>query len=436
MKIFAATHNAHKIEEISRILPEFEIVADDPGDVDENAPDFAGNALIKVRAIAARHPGEWCMADDSGLEVRALGGAPGTRSARYAGEPCDTAANNALLMKNMEGVADRRANFTCAIAVSGPDGREWTVEGKSYGRIAEAPSGKGGFGYDPYFIPDGMDVSFADLPPDEKNAVSHRGRALEKARKIFEGGCGGRFDAVMKLVRIVNLPTVPGDILAGCAAALAAGADLGFRQVSAAVASSCFMYMFGMADNDIAGAGTDSPRRPIPAGLISLAGARVVAAALFLFAAAAGFAGSLPWTWWLAQSLLLASIVSYNRFKLAPLMGLCRCLNVIGGALAVLPASAAALRGALPYVVPLAAVSLGYVSFVTVYAADEDGDAAQRSFAGALIAAIVYLQLSALIAFALLFPAGRRMDILLVCGAAALVVLRLFRRMFRGVDAS
>ena len=110
MRIFVATHNVHKLREISQIFPKFEIVADDPADIEENAPDFAGNALIKVRAIAGRHRGEWCMADDSGLEVAALGGAPGVRSARYAGEPTDTPANNALLLKNLDGVTDRRAN--------------------------------------------------------------------------------------------------------------------------------------------------------------------------------------------------------------------------------------------------------------------------------------------------------------------------------------
>ena len=177
-RLFAATHNAHKLAEIAAILPGFEIVADDPAGVEESAPDFAGNALIKVRAIAGRHRGEWCMADDSGLEVAALGGAPGVRSARYAGEPSDTAANNALLLKNLAGAADRRANFTCAIAVVAPDGTEKTITGKCFGRIAESPSGANGFGYDPLFIPDGHAVSFASLPSGEKNAISHRGRAL------------------------------------------------------------------------------------------------------------------------------------------------------------------------------------------------------------------------------------------------------------------
>ncbi|MGN0877748.1 MAG: RdgB/HAM1 family non-canonical purine NTP pyrophosphatase [Kiritimatiellia bacterium] len=187
MKLIVATHNQHKIREISQILPDFDIVADDPEGVEENAPDFVGNALIKVRAIAAKHAGCWCLADDSGLEVAALGGAPGVRSARYAGEPSNTPANNALLLKNLTGVTDRRANFTCAIALVDPSGAEHTAVGRCFGRIAETPSGAAGFGYDPLFVPDGHDVSFADLSADEKNAISHRGRALEEARKVIGG---------------------------------------------------------------------------------------------------------------------------------------------------------------------------------------------------------------------------------------------------------
>ena len=187
MKLFVATHNAHKLREISQILPAFEIVADDPEGVVEDAPDFAGNALLKVRAIASRHPGAWCMADDSGLEVAALGGAPGVRSARYAGEPSDTAANNALLLRNLEGVEDRCANFTCAVALVAPDGSEHVATGRSFGRIALASSGAAGFGYDPLFLPDGCDRSFAELSADEKNAISHRGRALAEAVKIIGG---------------------------------------------------------------------------------------------------------------------------------------------------------------------------------------------------------------------------------------------------------
>jgi len=185
MKIFVATHNAHKVREISQILGGIEVVPDDPEGVVEDAPDFAGNALIKVRAIAAKHKGEWCMADDSGLEVAALGGAPGVRSARYAGEPSNTPNNNALLLKNLTGVTDRRANFTCAVALVDPSGKEHVVEGKCFGRIAESASGAEGFGYDPLFVPDGCDRSFAELTADEKNLISHRGRALAQVVEVL-----------------------------------------------------------------------------------------------------------------------------------------------------------------------------------------------------------------------------------------------------------
>ena len=186
MMLFVATHNPHKVREISQILDNCEILADDPEGVEETAPDFAGNALIKVRAIAAQHPGAWCLADDSGLEVTALGGEPGVRSARYAGEPSNTPNNNALLLKNLTGVADRRARFTCCCALVDPAGKEYVVHGHCPGRIAEAPSGVDGFGYDPLFIPDGFTKSFAELTSAEKNAISHRGRALEQVKAILQ----------------------------------------------------------------------------------------------------------------------------------------------------------------------------------------------------------------------------------------------------------
>ena len=127
------------------------------------------------------------MADDSGLEVAALGGEPGVRSARYAGEPSDTAANNALLLRNLEGVADRRANFTCCVALVDPDGGEHVLAGRCYGTIALDASGIGGFGYDPLFVPDGYAKSFAELSAGEKNAISHRGRALAEVQKCIRG---------------------------------------------------------------------------------------------------------------------------------------------------------------------------------------------------------------------------------------------------------
>lgn len=185
MKIFVATHNAHKIREISQILAGCEIIPDDPEGVVEDALTFEGNALIKVRAIAKNHPGEWCMADDSGLQVASLGGEPGVRSARYAGESATTPENNALLMKNMEGVKDRSAQFVCTVALVDPTGKEHVVSGKCTGRISLSPDGSKGFGYDPLFVPDGRDVSFAALPAEEKNSISHRGRALAAVKDLI-----------------------------------------------------------------------------------------------------------------------------------------------------------------------------------------------------------------------------------------------------------
>ena len=190
MTLFVATHNQHKIREIGQILSGFEIIPDNPAGVVEDAPDFAGNALIKVRAIAALHPGEWCMADDSGLEVDALGGEPGVRSARYAGEEADTAKNNALLLRNLEGVADRRARFVCCCALVDPQGVEHVVAGSCEGRIAEAAAGVQGFGYDPLFIPDGCTESFAEISSERKNAISHRGRALAEVARVVKTQAG------------------------------------------------------------------------------------------------------------------------------------------------------------------------------------------------------------------------------------------------------
>lgn len=180
-RLVAATHNENKLREFREMLPGWEVSGDAP-DVEETEDTFAGNALLKARACAARNPGAWILADDSGLCVDALGGAPGVRSARYAGRDGDTPANNALLLANLDGAADRSAHFACAIALVSPNGAERLFEGRCNGRIATAPSGLGGFGYDPLFLPDSAGGrSFAELPPSGKNAISHRGRAIAKA---------------------------------------------------------------------------------------------------------------------------------------------------------------------------------------------------------------------------------------------------------------
>jgi len=187
MKLLVATRNKHKLEEIRQILalPGLALLAADevdglPEDVVEDADTFEGNALKKARELCATS-GLWALADDSGLEVAALGNAPGVFSARYAGEPCSYSANNAKLLRELDGVADRRAQFRCAIALCAPDGREWVVDGRCTGHIIEAPRGANGFGYDPLFVPDGHTQTFAELDCETKHTLSHRGNALRRA---------------------------------------------------------------------------------------------------------------------------------------------------------------------------------------------------------------------------------------------------------------
>jgi XTP/dITP diphosphohydrolase len=154
---------------------------------EEDQPDFAGNAVKKAEAVS-EFTGEIALGDDSGLEVEALDGRPGVRSARYAGEGCSYAANNRLLLKELEGVPPekRGARFVCAIAISVPGDQTYVVEGSCYGWIAESLQGEGGFGYDPLFIYPPAGVTFAEMEPEEKNRVSHRGRALLQARELLE----------------------------------------------------------------------------------------------------------------------------------------------------------------------------------------------------------------------------------------------------------
>jgi XTP/dITP diphosphohydrolase len=153
-------------------------------EVVEDAATFEGNAMKKARELGVAG-GLWTLADDSGLEVFALGGAPGVYSARYAGVEADHAANNAKLLAALQGIADRRAQFRCVLALYRPDGSTACVEGVCKGRIALQPDGSNGFGYDPLFIPDGYDQTFAALSLEEKNRISHRAIALKAARKAW-----------------------------------------------------------------------------------------------------------------------------------------------------------------------------------------------------------------------------------------------------------
>ncbi len=197
MEIVLSSRNKKKIAEMQAILtahlPDIRILSLDDigyvGDIEEDGDTFEANALIKARtaaeACAHRYAG---LADDSGLAVDALGGAPGVRSARYAGGHGDDAANNALLIQNLADIppAERTARFVCALALVLPDGREMTVRGETEGLIIDAPRGNGGFGYDPYFYYPPFAKTFSEMSADEKNAISHRGKAVEKLAEVME----------------------------------------------------------------------------------------------------------------------------------------------------------------------------------------------------------------------------------------------------------
>ncbi len=186
-RVVLATHNAHKVEEFQAIVaavrPDLEVVGYDGPEPVEDGVTFAANALIKARAAAA-HTGLPALADDSGVAVDVLGGSPGVFSAYWAGHKKDSAANLDLLLDQLSDVADphRTAQFVSVIALVHPDGREDTVEGRWPGRLATAPGGSGGFGYDPIFIPEGQtpgeERTVGQWSAEEKNAESHRARAF------------------------------------------------------------------------------------------------------------------------------------------------------------------------------------------------------------------------------------------------------------------
>lgn len=189
-KIVFATNNPHKLEEVRRMAEgKLEILSlDDIGcheEIPETADTLEGNALIKARYVSDRY-GLDCFADDTGLMTDALGGEPGFLSARYAGPGHDSAANMALLLRNMEGKEDRSARFVTVIALV--RGGETTLfEGRVEGTILTEPSGEGGFGYDPIFAPAETGIAFAAMTPEAKNAISHRGRATRKLMEHLLG---------------------------------------------------------------------------------------------------------------------------------------------------------------------------------------------------------------------------------------------------------
>jgi XTP/dITP diphosphohydrolase len=187
MKILIASRNEHKIQEIREIfdLPGVEWVstAEFPelADVIEDGDTFEANAIKKATELA-QATGLWALADDSGLEVTALGNAPGVYSARYAGEPCNHANNNEKLIRELADQNDRSARFRCVAALSDPSGKTETVSGACPGRIIEALRGTEGFGYDPLFVPEGFEATFAEMGNEQKNQMSHRGIAMKAAQ--------------------------------------------------------------------------------------------------------------------------------------------------------------------------------------------------------------------------------------------------------------
>jgi XTP/dITP diphosphohydrolase len=194
MRVVVATGNPHKLAEIGRILEglDVQLVAMTELGVEspiEDGDTFEANALLKARACVDA-TGLPAIADDSGLEVDALGGDPGVWSARYAGEPTDDRANNARLVAELADVPDERrtARFVCAAAIVHPDGREEVVRGTMEGRIVDTPRGQHGFGYDPHFVSDaaGDGRTNGQLRPDEKDALSHRGAAFRALRPHVE----------------------------------------------------------------------------------------------------------------------------------------------------------------------------------------------------------------------------------------------------------
>ncbi len=190
MRLVLSTRNPHKVRELQPLMKphELEPLPDDVELPPETGETFADNALIKARA-AHQATGTAAIADDSGIEAAALGGAPGVWSARYAGEGASDEQNLAKLLAEVPAAGDRRVAYVCALAYVSPDGEERVFTERCEGRLALEPRGEGGFGYDPAFVPaDRVDGrTMAELDPAEKDAISHRGRAARALLELLEG---------------------------------------------------------------------------------------------------------------------------------------------------------------------------------------------------------------------------------------------------------
>lgn len=199
MQLIVATRNAHKTREIAEILGSALAVEDliahpEISELTESGSSFEENAMLKASAVSKQLPG-LIIADDSGLEVEALGGAPGIHSARYAGVNATDKEKIAKLLAQLA-IVDakrerRRARFCCVLAVAREGQLLATFEGVAEGKIAERPRGLYGFGYDPIFIPDGFEQTFAELPEELKNNISHRGKAMRKLQAKLQTLCRG-----------------------------------------------------------------------------------------------------------------------------------------------------------------------------------------------------------------------------------------------------
>lgn len=183
-RLVLGTHNSGKVEELRTLLSDLSIdlrpatALDDPPDVEEDADTLESNARKKANAFR-QHTGLPALADDTGLEVAALNGGPGVHTARFAGPNATPEDNKRRLLEVLDGVDDRRARFRTVVALVEADGTAHTFEGICTGTITTEPRGDGGFGYDPLFQPDGYDQTFAEMPPEIKNEISHRRKALD-----------------------------------------------------------------------------------------------------------------------------------------------------------------------------------------------------------------------------------------------------------------
>ena len=192
MELVISTNNINKVKEVTELLAPYKI---DVKGLEafsyielppEDGETFANNATIKARAASKILKNSWVLSDDSGLMVEALNGAPGIKSARFAGLDGDHKANNEKLLRELGDNDNRKAAFICVMVLISPEHKEWVVEGRCEGRIASKPRGVAGFGYDPLFIPDGEELTFAEMKSGKKNVLSHRGRALRELKSIFE----------------------------------------------------------------------------------------------------------------------------------------------------------------------------------------------------------------------------------------------------------